>query len=292
MRWTTKIFVCIEVIVCFAPMALLLALGALLVPFQFVAINHEPLLWRDSATLLGTVACGAVGLATLSFVLVCLLFNGKRIGSPWLVCTGIALGALPIVPMALFGDPWWWKLLGVLPLAATAHIVYLSRRALFSSWQHAAGSIAVATGVVLLLHGVATFDPFQASGELLRSQNARWEESAPDRYEYIVQVSGWFPPEVLNPKRVVVENGNVVAATYVHAGAGHKVGDPASLQDVWTIEHAFAQMLAAEEAGGTVTARFDVRWGFAERAFVEVSGEHSGWDLEVSAFKVLPAAPE
>jgi hypothetical protein len=297
MRWTTKTLICIEAIVCFAPVVLLLLLGVLLVPIQFVAINHEPLLWRDSASLLGSVACGAIGLATLLFLLGTLFFGRKPIGSPVLVCTGVALGALPIVPIAVFGDQWGWKLVGALPLAAAAHILYLSRRYLFSSWRHAAGSIIAAAAVVSLLHALVTFDPFQASERVLGAHLARWEASAPDSYEYTVRVNGWLPPEALSPKRIVVEKGKVVAATYAQAGAGRRVGDAAPLDELWTIEHAFAQLLAAEEAGGTVTARFDLRWGFAERAFVESEDERSGWDIEVTEFNVLreaakpPAAP-
>ena len=292
MRSSTKAFLCIEVIVCFAPMVLLLLLGVLLVPIQFVAINHEPLLWRDSAFVLAQVACGVIGLVTLLSLLGSLLFGLKRIGGPWLVCTGVALGALPIVPIAVFGDPWGWKLLGVLPLAATSHILYLSRRALFSSWRHALGSVATAAAVLVVLQAIATFDPFAVSERVLRAQSARWEQSAPDRYEYTVQVSGWFGPKALNPKRIVVEQGKVVAATYAFRSPEHQLGDPAPLDDLWTIERAFAQLLAVEEAGGTVTARFDLRWGFPERAFVENGADLPGWDLEVTEFRVLAEDPK
>ena len=50
LRNSTKILLSIEVVVCFAPVVLLLLLGALLVPFQFVVVNHEPLMWRGPAS--------------------------------------------------------------------------------------------------------------------------------------------------------------------------------------------------------------------------------------------------
>ena len=290
MRWTSKVLLCVEVVVCFAPVVLMLLLGVLLVPIQFVAINHEPLTWRDSATLLASVACGGIGLVTLSFTLGTIFFRRKPIAGAWLVCTGVALGALPIVPWVVYGDTWLWRLFGLLPLLATAHILYLGRGLLFSSWRHALRSVAIATALVLLLHAAASFDPFEASDRALRMQLAQWEEATPSRYEYTVRLNGWLRPEDLNAKRIVVENGEVVSATYVQDGPGRKLGDAAPLDSLWTIERAFAEFLAAEEAGGTVTARFDLRWGFAERAFVETEG--SGWDLEVTEFNVLREAAE
>jgi hypothetical protein len=287
MRWITKSLLCLEIVVCFAPVVLVLLLGVLLVPIQFVAINHEPLLWRGSATLLASVACGGIGLVTLFFMVGSIFFRRKSIASPWLICTGVALGALPIVPMAVYGDPWGWRVVGILPLVATAHILYLGRRILFSSWRHALRNVAIALLLVLALRAVATLDPFQASDRALRTQLAQWEQSAPDRYGYTVRLNGWLRPEDLNAKRIVVENGSVVSATYVQDGPGHKPGDTASLEGLWTIERTFAELLAAEEEGGRVTARFDLRWGFAERAFVEAEGEGSEWDVEVTEFSVL-----
>jgi uncharacterized protein DUF6174 len=290
MRCSTKSLLCLEIVVCFAPVVLILLLGVLLVPIQFVALNHEPLLWRDSATLLAQVACGGLGLVTLFFMVGSIFFRRQPIASPWLICTGAALGALPIVPYAVYGDTWWWRLVGILPLAATTHILYLGRGILFPSWRHALRSVATATVLVLLLRAIATFDPFHASDRALRAQLAKWEESAPYRYEYTVQLSGWLRPEDLNPKRIVIENGNVVSATYVQDGPSHNPGDAAPLEGLWTIERTFDELLAAEEAGGSVTARFDLRWGFAERAFVEAEGESSGWDVEVTQFS-LPREP-
>jgi len=292
MRWTTKTLLCLEVVVCFAPVVVLLLLGVLLVPMQFVAINHEPLMWRGSASLLASIACGGIGLVTLVFMLGSIFFRRKPLASPWLICTGVAIGALPIVPMAVYGDPWGWKLVGALPLLATAHILYLGRAMLFPSWRHALRSAATAIALVLLLRAVGTLDPFYVSDRALRVQLAQWEESAPERYEYTVRLSGWLRPEDLNPKHIVVENGEVVSAVYVQDGPGRKPGDPAPLDDLWTIERAFREFLAAKEAGGTVAARFDLRWGFAERAFVEIEGESAGWDIEVSEFNVLREAAD
>lgn len=292
MRVATKVLLGIEVVVCFAPVALLLLVGALLVPFQFVAVNHEPLAWRGSASLIASVACGAVGLLTLVFVLGKLFFGRKPVASPWLICTGVALGALPIVPIAVFGDTWAWKLVGALPLTASAHILFLGRGMLIRSWRHAARSVAGAAAVVLSLRAFSTLDPFYASNTAIREQRARWEQMAPDRYEFTIQLSGWLTPEDLIPKRITVENGEVVSARYVWDAVGHEAGDPAPMEALWTIERAFAQLLAAEEQGASVSARFDLRWGFVERAFVETEGARSDWDLEIRDFNVPSEAAE
>jgi hypothetical protein len=292
LRLATKLLLCIEIVVCFAPVLLLLLLGVLMVPFQIVAVNHEPLLWRGPATLIASVVCGGIGLLTLLFVLGKLFVGRKPVGSPWLICTGVALGALPIVPIAIFGDTWGWKFAGALPLAASAHCLFLARGLLFSSWRHALRSVATAAAVVLLLHAVSAVDPFHASGRVILAQRQRWEESAPDRYAFTIRVNGWLRPEDLSAKRIVVENGEVVSAKYMQSAAGRKAGDPAPLENLWTIERAFAELLEAEAQGASVAARFDLRWGFAERVFVETEETRSDWDLEITEFKVLREAAE
>jgi hypothetical protein len=291
LRPLTKVLVCVEVVVCFAPLLPVLLMGALLIPMQFVFLSHEPLLWRGSASLMASVACGAIGLVTLLFVLGKLLFGGTAIRSPWVIFIGVALGMLPIVPMAVSGDGWW-RLFGALPLVASAHLLFLARGMLFPSRRDALWNVAAAATVLLALLAGSTLDPFRASDRAIREQSARWDESAPERYEYTVQLSGWRGPEDLIPKRIRVENGEVISASYAWDGVGHKAGEPASLENLWTIERTFAQLLAAEEQGANVTARFDLRWGFPERAFVESDGSSSDWDVEITDFEVASRARE
>jgi hypothetical protein len=291
-RPAIKVLLGIEVVVCFAPMLVILLMGLLLIPIQFVALNHEPLLWRGPAMLVTSVACGAIGLVTLFFMLGKLFFGSAPIRTPWLICIGVALGALPILPMAVFGDTWLWKLFGILPLAVSAHILYHARRMLFPSVRDALRSVGVAASVMLLLFAISTLDPFRVSGNAIREQQARWEEAAPARYEYTIQLSGWLGPEDLTTKRVSVENGNVVSVRYAWNAVGHKAGDPAPTKDLWTIERVFARLSAAEEQGANVSARFDLRWGFAERAFVETDGARADWDVEITDFEVKTATSE
>lgn len=132
---TGKFLLAVEVIVCFAPVTIIWAIGFLISPNLIAAIAHDPINWQFSAFFLGAVACGLVGLGTLLFILNKLYRKTSRIEQPALVCTGIALGALPIVVFALSAgmsvEPL--GIIYLLPLIATAHILYLSRKMLFPS---------------------------------------------------------------------------------------------------------------------------------------------------------------
>jgi hypothetical protein len=283
----SRVLLTIEVIVCFAPLLLMLVVGALLIPMQVLGISDEPLIWQGPATLIGSVVCGVIGLFTLIFVLANLFLGRSSIDKPALICTGVALGALPIVPIAVFGDSLPWRLFGVLPLAATAHILFLGRRMIFPSWRDGLRSVAIATTVAPLSLLPLVFNPFGTTRDTLRDRKALWEEAAPSRYEFTVQLSGWLEPEALHPKRVVVENGDVVSASYEWNFSDHSAGDPAPVENLWTMDRAFAELLAAKERGWSVSTRFDERWGFAERAFVDTDEPTSGWDLEIRDFRVI-----
>jgi uncharacterized membrane protein YuzA (DUF378 family) len=79
---------------------------------------------------LGFVGCGLLGLITLLYVLGKLFGKQRPIARPALVLTGAVLGVLPILPFALLPDAWE-KIWVLMPIASTAHILYLSRRMLF-----------------------------------------------------------------------------------------------------------------------------------------------------------------
>jgi hypothetical protein len=80
----------------------------------------------------GSVAGGACGLVALSQLLVRLLGQRRPVRRPAWVLAGLALGALPILPFALTSSlSDGGAFLTIAPLAATAHLVYLSRGMLF-----------------------------------------------------------------------------------------------------------------------------------------------------------------
>ncbi|MEO1204361.1 MAG: hypothetical protein AAFX10_16780, partial [Pseudomonadota bacterium] len=66
----------VEIVLCFGPLFVLLALGASLVPLQLDAIVNVPIEWQGPASLALSVVCGAIGLTTLAFVVSRLLADG------------------------------------------------------------------------------------------------------------------------------------------------------------------------------------------------------------------------
>jgi hypothetical protein len=134
MRISNKVLLVLEVIVCFTPMTLMWLAGIALSPFVFGSAFSESFsatrVWEGPVLLLGFVGCGLCGLVTLFFLLSRLLGRQRPVARPALVLAGAALGVLPISPFLLL--PEAWQALSVLmPIAATAHILYLSRRILF-----------------------------------------------------------------------------------------------------------------------------------------------------------------
>jgi hypothetical protein len=298
LRASTKILLTIEVVVCFAPIVLLLVVGVALTPMQSPVAIAEPLDWRSAVSVIGQVACGLIGFATLIYVLGKLFSGHGSISRPTLVCIGAALGALALVPL-LLANSVGWKLVGLLPLAVAAHILFLARRMLFSSWRDGIRKAAVAAAVALPLLVIPLLDPSSGSGSTIREHQARWTQGDPERYEYTIQLSG-YPSEwrtlaeVLTPKRIQVEHGNVTSARYLWDGGDHhKAGDPAPMEDLWTIDRVFTELLAVEERGGEVNATFNERWHFVEEARATmIDGSNTGWGVEVRDFSAGASAVE
>jgi hypothetical protein len=134
MRAFVQILLILEVVVCFGPMTLILLMGALLVPIQIIALVDEPLLWEGPAEVIGMVLCGASGLATLTFLLA-KIFDTSRpttIKRPWLVLVGATIEVLPLLE-PLTSPMVAWRILGAMPIVASLHVLFLSRRMLFPS---------------------------------------------------------------------------------------------------------------------------------------------------------------
>lgn len=292
-RYALKLLLILEVAICFVPMIVLLLFGLLLIPLQFVALANEPLLWQGPTYLIGSVIFGFVGLVTMAYVLWNLLRGVNAIMAPELVFLGAVIGAIPILPMALFGDPWGWKVTAMLPLVVSAHVLFLARRFVFPSRRVVYRSVAVGLIAAVVVPLLLLLNPLSTSRATIIDQQNIWESTAPDRYEYTVQLSGWRKPDELLPKRIEVESGEVVLATYLWDRSGHSAGDPAVRESLWTIERAFDELLGAKDDGWSVSVRFDERHGYVKRAYVEKSfGSSSGWDFEVREFRVLDEATE
>ncbi len=142
MRGWTKRLLTVELLVCFLPSALLLLVGATMLPMQIVWLFQEPLHWQGGAWVASSVVCGTVGVCTLSFVVSRLFAARERIERPAPVLAGVLLGTAPLLFQVIFavyaeGDPDLGVLtfLVLLPLLATAHILYLSRNMFITGFR-------------------------------------------------------------------------------------------------------------------------------------------------------------
>ena len=124
LRSIAKVGLIVEVVVCFGPIAFVF------LSFCIVAIaNLDQFRGWQSLDVVGLVVCGTIGLVTLVFLLCKLLFGSETVERPALAWTGAALGTIAVI-VYLVSVPRGWKVNGWLALAATAHILYISRRML------------------------------------------------------------------------------------------------------------------------------------------------------------------
>jgi hypothetical protein len=303
MRPVTKALLILEAVICFAPVGLLLFLGVVMAPLQFFVLATSPLNWNASATAVVWVVCGAAGFTALLFVLDRLLRGHGSVSKPMLVCVGVALGIVPLLQMAYMGvqsfstehlASWMGTLavFGLLPLAATAHILFLARRLLFVPWQDGSKRALVAAAAAFVALAVPSLDPSRASSHEIRAQQDLWHERSPARYEFTIQTTGDAPPEAGLPKRIRVEFGKVISVTHAwDLDEDHKAGDPAPADGLWTIDRAFLELLAVEERGGKVNATYNERWGFVEKARAD-DGSTVSWGVEVRDFSDRSSLPD
>lgn len=282
-----KIWLLIEVLICFGPMAIFLMLGITLVPIQFDALHRQPLLWEGPASVIGSVFCGMVGLVTLIYFLGLLFTSGSRPSRPTLVCLGVALGLLPVITFTISSDMIGLRILSLLPIAASLHILYLSRHRLFSSRRQMIRSIAFGAAIAAVLPILFTFDWYGVSQEDLELYETSWSKLEPQAYEYSIQVSRWVSADNLRMKRVVIKNGEIISAINLLNVGDKKARDPAPTGSAWSIGEVFAELLAAKRDGMQVRLIVDDQWGFVQRAFVEPETQGSVWEVEVRDFRAL-----
>jgi len=127
MNRALKALVVIEVFVCFSPALVLLFLGIMVIPNSFIA--------HPDVQNLGTLVTVAGGLCGLVGAL--MLANLVVSGTPSRSTTrGIlvlaAIGAASLLPIVVGAvDSFRWRLIGLLPILASLHLIYLARTHLF-----------------------------------------------------------------------------------------------------------------------------------------------------------------
>lgn len=125
-----KILFVVELLVCFGPVAIMLALGMLIIPMGIVFGGH---LAVGNFAALAFVIAGALGMHALLTVVGMLMSGQLARLSPRVILVFAAIGFAALLPMVVgpVSSPWW-RLVGLLPLLAGAHVIYLARAQLFS----------------------------------------------------------------------------------------------------------------------------------------------------------------
>jgi hypothetical protein len=304
MRGWVRSLLLVEIFVCFLPCTLLLLIGATMLPMQVIWLFEEPLNWEGVAMMLFSVAGGIVGLVALVFVISRLLWSGERFERPVPVLGGILAGIasllLPFLPaIGSEGEPDWAPLTftTLLPLVATAHILFLSRNLFIAGfraapqpligrgmWITGAVVVSVVAVVIVLRQGVGS--------AALEERMAYWLQNKPAAYSYTSQVAGWIKPVGVGyPKQVRVIGSTVTGASYTFGrGPGDTTQYPAPTEGAWTIDELFQRLLDAKKHGARVHVRFDGSTGAVLHARVDNAAEDAVWDFEVREFRALDEA--
>jgi hypothetical protein len=278
-----------EAIVCFIPSSWLLVIGMVMVPYQVGFLLSNPLLAEGPVLLICFVIAGLIGQATLVYVLA-KLFRGSPFGRPLPVAGAVLLGLTPLVYLAAGGDSIV-LIVAVPPILASLHILFLSRT-LFFPGRDAAVRAVRPGDVVLLLPMIAvaagmfiTPRVLALSGDTLAQRHATWLASRPASYDFELQISGWRKPDLLDPRRIEVRDGQVRSATYAHTPPPFSLRVYPPAQDLaWTMDTVFDEILKAHSRGDRVRAQFDARLGYVREAYIDSEREDSSWSLEVRDF--------
>lgn len=304
MRGWVRSLLLVEIFVCFLPCTLLLLVGATMLPMQVIWLFEEPLNWEGVAMMLFSVAGGIIGLVALVFVISRLLGSGERFERPVPVLGGILAGIasllLPFLPViGAEGEPDWLPLTftTLLPLVASAHILFLSRNLFIAGfrasqqpligrgmWITGAAVVSVVAVVLVLRQG--------AGYAALEERLAYWMQNKPVAYSYTSQVAGWIKPVGVGyPKQVRVIGSTVTGASYTFGrGPGDTTQYPAPTEGAWTIDELFQRLLDAKKHGARVHVRFDGSTGAVLHARVDSVAEDADWDFEVREFRALDEA--
>jgi hypothetical protein len=132
MRPALKALLIIEVAVCFGPLILWWGMGMVMAALQIGMLFHHFAEVAPSALLVfALVGAGTVGLIALLEVLRSLFDPSASRMNPNITLLFVVIGLMPVIWM-MYDVPWSpWILIGLVPMVATIHIVYLSRHYLF-----------------------------------------------------------------------------------------------------------------------------------------------------------------
>ena len=137
MRANLKVLLILELFVCFAPAVVMLLLGLIFLPVSFVMGPRFGNL-GGLAMIVGGLS-GTVGIS----VVVAALMSGKRPRlSTRVILVLAAMGFASLLPLVIgSADSFRWRLFGLLPIAASVHVIYLARSLLFTGLPATRGQV-------------------------------------------------------------------------------------------------------------------------------------------------------
>jgi hypothetical protein len=207
---------------------------------------------------------------------------------------------LPFLPaIGAEGEPDWAPLTftTLLPLVATAHILFLSRNLFIAGFRAAPqpliGRGMWLVGAVVVSAIAVVFVLRQGIGHAaLEERLAYWVQNKPLAYSYTSQPAGWFKPTAIGyPRQVRIVGSAVTGASYAFVrGPLETIEYPAPTENAWTIDELFRRLLDAKKQGARVSVRFDDATGAVLHARVDYEAADAGWSFEVREFRALDEA--
>jgi hypothetical protein len=133
MKPATKFLLQLETAVCFAPAAVLLLLGVIALPSQIYFLFANPEEDIGGTLALSAVTIGGIaGLVALTNLLSWIMNPSSSFIGRWWTLAGAVVGGAALLPYTIGPvDSHWWRLVGLMPLVCSVHLIYLGRDFLF-----------------------------------------------------------------------------------------------------------------------------------------------------------------
>ena len=133
MRPLQKILLLLEVVICFGPSFLILAMGLIVIPVAISSLIEGQF---SGLYLLAMLLGGGFGMAALLSLVIKVMEPDSHVLSPAKIRVFMAMGVVAIVGflfMVSEGGASWQMIALCLPILSSLHLLYLGRQYVFSS---------------------------------------------------------------------------------------------------------------------------------------------------------------
>jgi hypothetical protein len=129
MKANLKVLLVLELFVCFAPAVVMLLLGLIFLPVSFAMAPR-----LENLDGLAMVVGGVFGIIGIFVVVAALMSDKKPQLSTRVILILVAMGFASLLPLVIGSvDSFRWRLIGLLPIVAGVHVIYLARPLLFTA---------------------------------------------------------------------------------------------------------------------------------------------------------------